>query len=129
MNKCQKWCNYKECTVKKLRLDLNELAVESFDTALDEVAKAGTVRGHVDTDAVYCGTGDGTCAIQSCQYSGCWGAYETCQCAQTNVGTCYYQLSCNGNNCVQSAWCQNLSAGPSCESCVAAHCPGETGGC
>lgn len=70
--------------MKKLRLDLDALAVDSFNTALPPGGR-GTVRGAEPTD-VGCGTYDGTC------YNTCGGpAYPT------NGNTCYY-LSCGEEN-------------------------------
>src|ERR1041384_6589053 len=43
---------YRETTMRKIRLDIDDLAVESFDTVRDETVKTGTVRGHDLTQVV-----------------------------------------------------------------------------
>ena len=89
--------------MKKLRLGLESLAVESFDTAVEAEADRGTVRGRdsatgpeePDTIAATCtcpppntascgGTCDWTCA-GGCTAATC-GEYT---CAQTCPNTCY----------------------------------------
>lgn len=55
--------------MRKIRLDVEELVVESFDTAGDKEKKAGTVHGHewsqwegcVISDGSNCATCDGGC--------------------------------------------------------------------
>lgn len=68
--------------MKKLRLNLDELEVESFETEAEH-AERGTVHGHAQYSA-YCPPGE------SLQASNC----PTCQ--QTCVATCYGQNTCEG---------------------------------
>lgn len=62
--------------MRKIRLDAEDLSVESFDTAAGE-GKAGTVRGHSDTyDIDGCNSYYSNCAtcLQGCAYN-----TRTCQ--------------------------------------------------
>lgn len=103
----------------KLKLDLDQLVVESFDTHASGIAPRGTVRAHSElcvptfgefscvdtcgTCALTCDTCDGTCSCGgSCGYScggGCSGGYT---CGGTCVGTCV-DPTCNTcyTNCEQ----------------------------
>jgi hypothetical protein len=61
--------------MRKIRLDVDELSVESFDTNRGEGAAAGTVRGHAVTSlADGCNFSRGTC-FQSC---GMTNGYQYC---------------------------------------------------
>lgn len=86
---------------KKLRLELETLAVESFDTGIGG-DRIGTVRGHDDTEqfgcTAYCGSAEGSCAAASCAYSQCV-AGDTCGCGISNVGSCPWQLTCQAGQC------------------------------
>jgi len=69
--------------MRKLRLKIDDLAVESFQT--DKVGKrGGTVRGH-QTELDTCNSEDSECA--TCQPFGCPGNTATCYfgtCGRTN---------------------------------------------
>jgi hypothetical protein len=112
----------------KLRLEIEELAVESFSTQ-GAARGAGTVRGH---DASYrCGTTD-ACTEQSCGAGTCYpscdivcGSYkcggDTFDCGtggtsynQPCVYTCDGANSCNAaNTCIQTCFGLNTCA-PNC---------------
>lgn len=52
--------------MRKIRLELEELSVESFDTAAGDESPRGTVRGHsTDTQETACGP-DGSNPFTSC---------------------------------------------------------------
>jgi len=81
--------------MKKLKLSVETLAVESFDTAWSQ-AERGTIEGH-----------SGTCSPESCDYwcpslrpSDCCTADPTCPascqntCQQSCDGTCNGGLTC-----------------------------------
>jgi hypothetical protein len=78
--------------MKKIRLDLDALSVESFDTSNGTDAK-GTVVGHgPPTDAVDCETVDLSCG------SGCFACTSPNYCGtlDTDCGTCAtYCGTCN----------------------------------
>jgi hypothetical protein len=95
-----------EATMKKLKLDLDQLHVESFDTRAQERTR-GTVAGHVplsyDTNCYNCDPSlDYTC--DSCDVSCAGSCVDTCAdtCANTCPATCQY--SCNGTcaSCVDT---------------------------
>ncbi|HEU0012348.1 MAG TPA: hypothetical protein VFQ45_01620 [Longimicrobium sp.] len=89
--------------MKKMRLDLDTLSVESFDT-VETPAERGTVHGHIppDTYARYCS--DGTTCVDSCfectDYASCLGTCNATECGTcaTNCGTCY-DASCGYTYC------------------------------
>jgi hypothetical protein len=77
--------------MKKLSLDLDQLAVDSFDTVGDAAHRAGTVRGHGFTDTTCaqrvcdCPTGSGdtcddACNTEDCPTAafGCGSGFHTC---------------------------------------------------
>ena len=72
--------------MKKFRLDVDELRVESFEAALAGGPRAG-VRAHEDTMEV-CSRAKSVCQAQCTNYDGC-----------SNEGTCVY--SCGTGPC----WC------------------------
>jgi hypothetical protein len=87
--------------MKKLTLNLDELAVESFDTQAVG-AERGTVRGHEDTDAVSC---FGSCAPAT--KCGCVPPSITLMPTDAN---CPSQAGCTGGvictfECPTYAWC------------------------
>lgn len=108
--------------MRKLKLDLDELQVDSFTTATAREF-VGTVKGH-ETEllgcSMYCGTAEGTCAVQSCQYSQCV-AGDTCGCGLSNIGSCAYQVTCGGGQCGglgghSGGWCSEYCfSGPTCD--------------
>jgi hypothetical protein len=66
--------------MRKIRLDVEKLTVESFDTAGREMKKVGTVRGH-DSGTDY----DGCVSY----YSNCASCLESCPHeSQTCFGSC-----------------------------------------
>lgn len=83
--------------MKKLSLDLDQLAVESFDTTSEQTRRAGTVRGH-DLTGTTCGqficdcpTGSG----ESCQPDLCdTNACDTAGTCPTVAGHTCQQPSC-----------------------------------
>lgn len=79
----------------------------------------------------YCGTAEGTCAVMSCNVSQCVGGGNSeCACAQSEIGSCYWQPTCNAQCPGHSGgWCTQFCTGDA-ASCVAAEC-GEpsAGGC
>jgi hypothetical protein len=93
--------------MKKLRLDIEQLAVESFDVTTDVVRARGTVRGQLtspasclatdcnqNTCAATCMTCPDTCwdsCGETC-YNSCYGTCEvTCDaCLSQDELTCYY---------------------------------------
>ncbi|HEX8691901.1 MAG TPA: hypothetical protein VF746_05760 [Longimicrobium sp.] len=93
--------------MRKLRLDLEELAVESFDTSTSGAPRAGTVRGNIATDSIAIGAAEPapvgtyqkTCMIDFCAdswQSGCLTCAGTCgedTCQDTCKDSCY---SCFG---------------------------------
>jgi len=53
----------------KLKLNLEQLAVDTFESQASEPGRHGTVRGHDSRDTLYDGTcrGYGTCGIYPCK--------------------------------------------------------------
>ena len=76
---------------RKLRLDLQDLQVESFDSAPRTAANRGTVQGNQET--LY-----NTCETNTC-------GFETCAAGTCAAGSC--AASCNGT-------CFNTCAGGAC---------------
>lgn len=69
----------------KLKLDLDRLAVESFDTAALPAARRGTVRGHVCSDACTVSICNPTCGIMPASAnSACEAMARTPFCGDTN---------------------------------------------
>jgi hypothetical protein len=76
--------------MRKVKLEIDALAVESFDTGRDAAKREGTVHAHVATDP--------TCQNQTCRfaetcYDSCDGVCGTYYCAPTD-GTSCQQVSC-----------------------------------
>lgn len=67
--------------MRKLRLDLDELAVESFSTLAQGKASRGTVRGRADTEEYTCGG----CTITE---NGCQDYTVFCSYGDTGGCTC-----------------------------------------
>lgn len=111
--------------MSKLRLDLDALQVESFDTRPGASRPRGTVQGHGrDTDLAACG--DATFPV-SCWDDSCAGSCASCDgscvagtCAASCNGTC--AVSCNGTclaSCGGTCDATCVSCGYSCDaSCV-----------
>lgn len=97
----------------KLKLEINALRVESFDTTAMARASIGTVRAHnegleeVDYAIPTPQTRDVSC-IGTCTIS-CWGS-----CLASCLGTC--DVSCNAN-------CTDLCSLGCSDGCTAATCP------
>jgi hypothetical protein len=79
--------------MRKIRLNLDALAVESFSTTGDREKSPGTVHAHDATILMGCVSGDSDCA--TCQPFGCPADTQTCfaSCGRTNgyqvcFGTC-----------------------------------------
>ena len=88
--------------MKKIRLDLDALHVDSFDTA-PTVRAAGTVRGH---------GGDGASYPNACDppSDSVDPAFDTCGYGTCAGSTCWQ--SCNGScNCNPTGGCGTYSAG------------------
>jgi hypothetical protein len=89
----------------KLKLNLDQLAVDSFDTTKPE-AKAGTVFGeqctcYTNCTCPGCYTCDASCN-GTCDASCNGTCYEaTCGCPDTNYETCYQ--TCDGPRCGYTA--------------------------
>jgi hypothetical protein len=98
-----------EAAMKKTRLDLDSLSVESFDTTAAPEGR-GTVHGNADTFQSYCSDGrtcidtcDYTCnqynatcgstCVGSCEPSGC-GTCVDASCGDTYCGTCDPHCCC-----------------------------------
>ena len=100
--------------MNKLKLNLDQLTVESFNTDASEVARRGTVRAHSElciptygpiTCGDSCDTCDNTC-YDSCGAScgGCSGGYAcggTCgsSCVNPTCNTCL--TNCQQESCVE----------------------------
>ncbi len=78
--------------MKKLKLNLESLAVEAFETAAP-VERRGTVEGYYDTSPESC---DYRC--ESMDVTACT---DQNTCAPSCYGTCYYSCygTCNGPTC------------------------------
>jgi hypothetical protein len=96
--------------MRKLRLDFEQLTVESFDVTSDALRERGTVRGRISFPALTCDATEcyqNTCdTCQSCPAS-CWQTCgdtcggscggtcgATCDVCATNEETCF---SCGGS--------------------------------
>jgi len=85
--------------MRKLKLDVEVLRVESFDTAGTEDSR-GTVRAAEDTFNADCDTNNAWCTYQTYELPSCGGS---CGCTSgsggpTAVATCFY-ASCDGYTC------------------------------
>ena len=85
--------------MRKLKLAVDTLRVESFDTARRPDSR-GTVRGAEDTFNVDCDTNHNWCTYQTYELPSCGG---TCDCgtggtAVTQCNTCFY-ASFDGYTC------------------------------
>lgn len=98
--------------MRKLRLDMDALKVDSFETEKGDAAKRGTVHGRVDD-------GDGSALVGSCQQTcqfGCPGALQgTYGCGGGTAGgaSCAY-------SCQAQTQCQNTCN--SCAPCTVSYC-------
>jgi hypothetical protein len=94
--------------MKRLKLDLDELVVESFKATDAPAGQRGTVKGHAkattgctvgwDTCQTQAESCEGTCiAASACDYFSqcvgwCASQHETCSC----FGSCTGTISCDG---------------------------------
>jgi hypothetical protein len=109
--------------MKKLKLDLDGLRIDSFDTTpANAVERKGTVQGQFDTAVASCdGTCDNTCDGCSCCCTCCPSCGGTCETCYT-CGTCPGQWSCDGScygSCGDTCY---YSCGGSCDECTGT-CP------
>lgn len=82
--------------MNKLKLDLDQLTVESFDTNASGITRRGTVRGHSDS-----------CFLTDCQFT----CADTCNtCGASCGGGCGSGYSCGGT-------CGGTCVDPSCNTC------------
>jgi hypothetical protein len=104
----------------KLKLDLDQLTVESFDTIVPDGTQRGTVQGFGPTRFVSCVPGAATCGI-SCE-PGCDNSVGG-TCDPSCGGTCDATCNCTGNSCygtcaatcnVTCATCQTYCQQESC---------------
>jgi hypothetical protein len=79
--------------MKKIRLNLDALSVESFDTTAAEAKARGTVHGNAESFQVYCSDGS------TCYESACGSCVS--QCGSCNDATCgeTYCGSCDACSC------------------------------
>ncbi|HEX6373514.1 MAG TPA: hypothetical protein VF006_31605 [Longimicrobium sp.] len=93
--------------MRKLKLELDSLVVQSFETTTPEGPARGTVHGRAEAgpDTPYCGTVDVNCKYTE-QYS-CEGTCED-TCAESCYGSCH--------SCI-------ASCSPSCYLTCGASCP------
>ena len=101
--------------MKKLRLSLDELAVESFSPAPPPRLR-GTARAHADTELPY------TQCYDTCDFQVCGGTLDTaCGCQFTNVVSCYTDCTDDDYTCGAYETCRypcQLSVMTNCHRCV-----------
>lgn len=74
--------------MKKLKLELEELAVESFEAGTEGADGRGTVMANVKyTDIRYCGSGFGCYTDNEPECATHWYGCNTNQCSQINCQT------------------------------------------
>ena len=88
--------------MRKLKLAVETLRVESFDTAARPAAR-GTVRGAEDTFHADCDTNNMWCTYQTYEEPSCGGTCNSCPggttyTRPTECHTCFY-ASCDGYTC------------------------------
>jgi hypothetical protein len=112
--------------MEKLKLDLDELVVESFNTAPGSPPE-GTVAAHQQSGPYTdeCWSCGGSCGMQTCDVT-CDVRKDTCgtcaiSCGQSCWGTCDYE-SCRG-----SCWGQYTCAGA--DTCQYPACTGPGAAC
>lgn len=97
--------------MKKLRLDFDELQVETFDPTADAARpRAGTVRGHWRTEYTCLET---QCGEVTCESCGGTCEYTCYTCPATCANTC--PASCNGSCAATCGEATCFSCGGSCE--------------
>lgn len=90
--------------MKKLRLSIDALRVETFDTLVDGVALHGTVPAHMATTPDDCPTQPDYCLSDN--YSECRSCIQG-TCYQSCGGTCgpiSCAASCEGYTCPPACW-------------------------
>jgi hypothetical protein len=80
--------------MKKLRLDLNKLQVDSFQLSEKELAERGTVHGNATRFCTAWASCQGSCP-GTCQADSCYDCTHETGC-QSYDPTCY-ELTCDGN--------------------------------
>ena len=102
--------------MRKIRLDVDALRVDSFDTAAGAESQRGTVRGHSYPDACFPPSGSDdpfldTCGYATCAGDTCWySCGGSCGCGGT-VG-CPPQESAGYTYCMKDASCLNACFPP-----------------
>jgi hypothetical protein len=95
--------------MKKIRLDLDTLSVDSFNTTTTPEER-GTVQGHIPPDTYWRYCSDGITCVDSCEYESCNGT-----CAATDCGTCAATQcgTCNDPSCCPTycGTCYDASCG------------------
>ena len=98
--------------MRKLKLDLDQLTVDSFDTNPSDGTRRGTVEGfshlcgptHIDpTCFVSCESCNDTCGTCDPSCASCVSCYNTCNntCGPSCYGTCQTcQTNCQQESCV-----------------------------
>ncbi|HEU4882963.1 MAG TPA: hypothetical protein VFT45_11970 [Longimicrobium sp.] len=91
--------------MRKLKLDVDQLTVDSFDTKASDGARAGTVQGFAPpTFWESCnGSCDYTCGTCNASCASCVSCYNTCgnTCGPSCYGTCQTCLTnCQQESCV-----------------------------
>lgn len=98
--------------MKKMRLDLDALSVESFGTTASHGEARGTVHGHlpIETQGRECDS------LDVCTYWYCGGTdVSDCGTCATNCGTCY-DATCGATYCGTCDACCNC-CDPCCCTC------------
>ena len=103
--------------MKKMRLDLNALAVESFEAGAPEAIR-GTVHGRTG-ESCTCPSGCGYCLDTDPNQQGGGGTY---------VAPCGATCSCQPNTCYYSCYVTQCAGHPTCYTCNAT-CDRQTDGC
>jgi hypothetical protein len=106
--------------MNKLKLELSDLRVESFETYPGRGPSVGTVRANA-------GTYDGCSGDESCQVTNCL----TCLCPNTSpqpsCDECSWNDCSGGESCAVTACltclCPHTSPNPSCDECSWDGCP------
>ncbi|HEU4557221.1 MAG TPA: hypothetical protein VFS20_05205 [Longimicrobium sp.] len=81
--------------MKKVKLEVLDLAVESFETGAEEAEERGTVFGNVKkTDIRYCGSGFNCYTDNERECATAWYGCNTQQCSQYQCDTI------EGSDCV-----------------------------
>jgi hypothetical protein len=74
--------------MRKVKLQMEELAIESFETSAGETERGGTVFGNVKkTDIRYCGSGFNCYTDNEVECATQWYGCNTNQCSQTHCTT------------------------------------------